>query len=124
MYILSAREKVINKSNKIVYCVNKRIKESKFSKDISGEETSSKVPATNTPRVFVYSKQRGHDVFTESPRRFNTKHTQCIYRPKTIIKLNNYGESLLQRVFRKLQLQKNKIKMQTNTTNQYDTMKY
>ena len=35
-------------SNKLVYCVKK---ESKFSKDISGEEISSKVPA-NTPRVF------------------------------------------------------------------------
>ena len=48
MYTLSAREYVISKSNKLVYCVKK---ESKFTKGISGEETSSKAP-TNTPRVF------------------------------------------------------------------------
>ena len=34
LYVLSAREQVINKSNKLVYCVKK---ESKFSKEISGE---------------------------------------------------------------------------------------
>ena len=34
LYILSTREQVINKSNKLVYFVKK---ESKFSKEISGE---------------------------------------------------------------------------------------
>ena len=63
LYILSTREEVINKSNKLVYCVKK---ESKFSKDISGEETSSKVP-TNTPRVF--------HVETTRTRRFHVVST-------------------------------------------------
>ena len=67
MYLLSAREQVINKSNKLGYCVKK---ESKFSEsesrqsqsqDINGKETSSKVP-TSTPRIF-HAKKRGHDVF-------------------------------------------------------------
>ena len=47
LYILPARELVINKSNKLVYCVNE---ESKFSKGISGEVVPCKVPA-NTPHI-------------------------------------------------------------------------
>ena len=54
LYILSTREEVINKSNKLVYCVKK---ESKFSKDISGEETSSKIPTNTRSSVFIGLKQ-------------------------------------------------------------------
>ena len=60
---VSAREYVINKSNKLVYCVKE---DSKFSKDISREVISSKVP-TNTPLVFqteTTGKQRFHVVAT------------------------------------------------------------
>ena len=63
MYILLAREKVINKSNKLVYFVKQ---ESKFSEGISGEVISSKVP-TNTPRVFhakTTQIRRFHEVST------------------------------------------------------------
>ena len=73
-----------------------------FSKHISGEETSSKVP-TNTPRVFHAEKMR--------TRRFHVvstllqQGTHAVYRAKTIIKRHT-KESFLQRVFQKLQLQK------------------
>lgn len=100
MYILSARGQVINKSNKLVYYGKK---ESKFSKDINGEETSSKFP-TNTPRVFHIETTRTRR-FHVSPRRLNTEHVQCIYGAKIIIKRHS-KKSLLQRVFQKIQLQK------------------
>ena len=48
LYILSTREKVINKSNNLIYCTKK---ESKFSKGINEAVTSSKMPKNN-PRVF------------------------------------------------------------------------
>ena len=48
LYILAAREYVINKSNKLVYYVKE---ESRFSKGLSGEVISTKV-STNTLRVF------------------------------------------------------------------------
>ena len=54
------------KSNKLIYCVKK---ESKFSKDISGEETSSKEVPTNAPRVF-HAETRG-------TRRFYVVSTSC-----------------------------------------------
>ena len=60
---MSAREYVINKSNKLVYCVKK---EPNFSKDIGGEEASNSVP-TNAPRVFhveTTRTQRLHVVST------------------------------------------------------------
>ena len=61
------------KSNKLIYCVKK---ESKFSKDISGEETSSKVP-TNTPRVF-HSETRGTRRFYVVSTSFQIG-TQAVY---------------------------------------------
>ena len=53
-----------------------------------------KPPARYLQTLHVYSrsKQREHDVLTKPPRRFNTKHTQCIYRVKTIIQQHNKGE--------------------------------
>ena len=60
---MSAREYVINKSNKLVYYVKK---ESNFSKDISREEASNSAP-TNAPRVFhveTMRTQRFHVVST------------------------------------------------------------
>ena len=48
MYILSAKDLVINKSNKLVCGIKE---ESKFSKGICGEVNSSKVP-TNNPCIF------------------------------------------------------------------------
>ena len=61
------------KSNKLIYCVKK---ESKFSKDISGEETSSKVP-TNTPRVF-HAETRGTRRFYVVSTSFQIG-TQAVY---------------------------------------------
>ena len=54
-----------------------------------------------TLHVYSTSKQRKHDVFTLSPRRFNTELTHCIYKAKKIIKRHT-KESLLQRNFRKI----------------------
>ena len=68
----------------LVYCVKK---ESKFSKDISGEETSSKVP-TNTPHVFHFETMHTpcFHVVSTSEHNNNMEHTQCICRAETIIK--------------------------------------
>ena len=51
LYILSSGEEVINKSNKLVYCIQKESNIFKRHQWISGELTSSKVP-TETPHVF------------------------------------------------------------------------
>ena len=56
-YILFAREQVINKSNKVVYCVKE---ESKFSKGISGKVISSTVPIF----PIFQPKQHRNEVFT------------------------------------------------------------
>ena len=52
-------------------------------------EKKPQARSLQTLQVYYMLKQRGHDVFTKSPRHFNMEHIQRIYRAETIIKRQN-----------------------------------
>ena len=69
LYKLSAREYIINKSNKLVYCVKEELK---FLKGTSGEVTLTRF--LQTLHVYSTAKQRDNDFFMWSSCCFNTEH--------------------------------------------------